>query len=288
MEKPFFWTQEFLDLQDSKFNITQLKLNASSNSVFFPNKVREESLTSPGVGTFGGIYPDQIPVDWSKTWNCLLRKFHGIRKIEIIFPPEFFLPQVFLEQQKHFIDEFQPKNFWDLNHHVPLVGDAVDLLSKGNRKKFRQFIEASGTSRVGTEEDFLRAIIILQKSRERLGVQLSMNRNQLGKAFLNCPDRYTLYVAEVANELVASAVVVKIDSENAYVLYWGDDAEKWRHLSPIVALFVSIFENSQRLGFKVLDLGTSSVSGNTNEGLAKFKENLGALKSRKLNSVYHF
>ncbi len=281
-EKPFFWSEQFLSLQDSNLNLAEIEVDADLNQVLFPYKINGNTVVSPGIGTFGGLYPGQVVDDWSPTWNCLFREFQAYPSMEIVFPPEYFHRDVFLKQQEDLINLCSPKTVWETNQHVPLDGDVISLLSKGNQKKLRQFRKAGGDTRIGTNQDLLAAVTLLEKSRERLGVVLSMSRNQISNAFLKSPDHYSLYIAEIKGVIAASAIVVKLDKENIYVLYWGDDADNWRHLSPVVALFVSIYEDSAKAGFKILDLGTSSVSGVINEGLARFKGNLGAIKTRKL------
>lgn len=271
-----------MSLQDSNFNLAELKVDTDLTQVLFPFQIHGNTVVSPGIGTFGGLYPSQVVDDWSPIWKCLFREFQAYPSMEIVFPPEYFHRNVFLKQQEDLIDLYSPKTIWETNQHVPLDGDVISLLSKGNQKKLRQFREAGGLTRIGTNQDLLSAVTLLEKSRERLGVVLSMSRNQISKVFLKSPDRYSLYIAEIHNVIVASAIIVKLDKENIYVLYWGDDADNWRHLSPVVALFVSIYEDSAKAGFKILDLGTSSVSGVINEGLARFKDNLGAIKTRKL------
>jgi lipid II:glycine glycyltransferase (peptidoglycan interpeptide bridge formation enzyme) len=174
----------------------------------------------------------------------------------------------------------------DLNQHVEIGPAAEELLSKGNRKKNRQFSENMGTVVVNSLDDFEEIVSVLQKSRERHNVTLSMSRNQILNALQAMPNAYTTYAAKIGHEVIAAAITVQIDTQTVYVLYWGDDNGSWKNLSPTVAIFMRIYNESLLRGIKVLDLGTSSVNAQVNEGLRRFKNNLGAVESKRITSKF--
>ena len=284
MKRPLFWTKDFLSLQADRMQIIELSIPNTNCRLTFPFHSNGNILKSPGVGSFGGLYPSEPNLDWNRAWKELFSNFPKNFSLEVIFPPAYFEPNIFSSQTQSLIDAYQPELIVDVNHHVQIFGEPLALLSKGNRKKFRQFEEAGGEVRRGSKTDLFEAVLILEKSRERLGVKLSMSSDQIENALTLLPERYTLYIAKIGTEKVASALTVSITSECLYVLYWGDDAESWRHLSPVTALFTGIYIDAARDGYKVLDLGTSSVNGELNLGLARFKENLGAIRSPKIKA----
>ena len=126
-----------------------------------------------------------------------------------------------------------------------------------------------------------KVIAVLEISRKNLGVQLSMSRDQIRAAFEKMPDEYSHYSAIIGESVVAAAITVELSADVVYVLYWGDVGDSWKSTSPVVALCLAIAQDCRKKGYSILDLGTSSVDGIVNDGLKKFKENLGAVSTFK-------
>ena len=63
---------------------------------------------------------------------------------------------------------------------------------------------------------------------------------------------------------------------------WADHPE-YRSLSPIALLCEEIISDARQRGIAVVDLGTASVNGFLDEGLARFKKNLGAISTLKIS-----
>lgn len=66
---------------------------------------------------------------------------------------------------------------------------------------------------------------------------------------------------------------------------WADHAE-YRSLSPIAMLCEEIVKDSRSKNIKIVDLGTASLQGELDEGLARFKRNLGAIATQKISYVF--
>lgn len=273
-------------LQGNQNILLKLGGGKARTEIVIPYRISLDRFKSPGVGTFGGFYTSAANIDWEILFHELVLKFNSINEFEIVFPPEYFEKALFNSQLAACLQMFKPQEIVDLNQHVEIGGDCEGLLSKGNRKKLRQFKESSGVVKVAAPSDLDSAIQLLQDSRKRMGVQLSMSKEKIKESFEKLPDRYTCYQAIVGENLAAAAMVVKISSDTNYVLYWGDSADSGRRLSPTVALFEAIYTDSQRNGFQVLDLGISSVNGEVNAGLRRFKTNLGAKESSRSRVVF--
>jgi hypothetical protein len=288
IEPPLFWQHEYASLHRENHKLLELHDESRlSRNLIFPFRIIDRVLKCPGIGTFGGIYSTIEISDWQNVWEKVLFHFPGVHEFEISFPPKYFLNQLFESQIQACIDLFDPSITVETNHHVVLDSDPATQLSKGNRKKLRQFRELGGRVENGQSSDFETIYKILEDSRRRLGVELSMTKPQLEEALGALPTHYKTYKAIVGTEIIAGAVVVKLNSETQYVLYWGDSAEAWRHVSPVVALYVAIFKESMDAGYIYLDLGISSLNGQLNTGLSRFKENLGSIKSDKIKLRFY-
>jgi hypothetical protein len=285
-EIPIFWSPEYSSLQGEQNALLKLIAGDVNESFVAPYKIASRRFKSPGVGTFGGFYTSDLNADWNIVFRELIAQFQSIREFEIIFPPAYFEVGIFHPQLAACLKMFNPEVTVDLNQHVEISGDSERLLSKGNRKKLRQFRERNGSVTISDLGGLDSAIQLLEDSRKRMGVHLSMSKEKIVKSFELLPDRYTCFQAFVDGNLQAAAIVVKLSSETNYVLYWGDSNESGRSLSPTVALFDEIYKHSQKNAFKVLDLGISSVNGEVNPGLQRFKANLGALTTSRTRVVF--
>ena len=279
MKLPLFWSPKFSLLNSDQNGILSV-LNAHTNSLAtMPYRLSGTRLRSPGIGTFGGLFCESEVVDWSQLWIDVILLNPDVSEYEVVFPPEYFYPKIFLNQFDACLNLFDVEVTTDINQHVLLESSPLPGLSKGNRKKFRQFNEAGGVVYRNLDMDLDEVIDVLEKSRADLGVQLSMSREQIRSAFSQMPNEYSCYSAVIAESVVAAAITVELSAEVIYVLYWGDVGGSWKRTSPVVALYLAIAEDSRLRGYTVLDLGTCSVDGVVNEGLRKFKENLGATTS---------
>jgi hypothetical protein len=285
-EFPIFWNPDYSSLQGEQNSLHRQNINNANQAIVIPYSVTSGRFKSPGVGTFGGFYTSELNTDWNQRFTELVAEFPSIKEFEIVFPPAYFNAKVFEPQLDVCLKLFKPEVTVDLNQHVEISGECDELLSKGNRKKLRQFKERNGIVIKSDSEDLESAIQLLQESRKRLGVQLSMSREKIIESFVRLPEYYSCYQALVDGNLQAAAIVVKLSIETNYVLYWGDSNEAGRGLSPTVALFDAIYKHSKRKGFKVLDLGISSLNGQINLGLQRFKANLGAIETSRARLVF--
>jgi lipid II:glycine glycyltransferase (peptidoglycan interpeptide bridge formation enzyme) len=102
------------------------------------------------------------------------------------------------------------------------------------------------------------------------------------KSLILCEKDFKLIQANIGGNVIATSLLVKIMPDYWYVLYWGESIE-FRNLSPVASIFYFLIEQAKSHKVVILDLGISSVDGTLDEGLARFKTNLGAVTSEKLS-----
>ena len=155
-------------------------------------------------------------------------------------------------------------------------------MSKGNRKKSRQCAENSVTTVKLSVTDLDDVYELLAINRLSRGVSLSISLSQLHTSFIEIPEAYRCYGTFLGSKLIAAAITVLISDDFEYVYMWGDDAQH-RSLSPVVTLCETIVIDSRSRGVRTLDLGISSKYGVLDEGLSRFKSNLGAVSGKKIS-----
>ncbi len=177
----------------------------------------------------------------------------------------------------------------ELNYDM-LINDSGFLgrIAYGNKKRIRK---AAGEGFVCKNESLSSLPKIHQliaENRMRLGVSISMSIDELYRMNASFPERlhlFGVYRDDTYQDLVASAVCLEISESILYVLYWGD-TDSTREYSPVATLASWIYDFAAREGFRLLDVGTSTVSGEPNHGLVNFKRNLGFLESLKVEMMW--
>jgi lipid II:glycine glycyltransferase (peptidoglycan interpeptide bridge formation enzyme) len=127
----------------------------------------------------------------------------------------------------------------------------------------------------------------LLDSRKRKGFELSMNQESLENVFAIFPENYSVFTVKNVAELAALAITVEVNPDILYVFYTADDV-KFRKFSPVVLLHAGIYDYAKNMNFRILDLGTSSLKGLVNSGVATFKRSLGGIASLKNTWIWRF
>jgi len=172
--------------------------------------------------------------------------------------------------------------FEDLNFHLPLDRPFVQHIHRSERWKLRKALKLGFSFRQAKKPDipFVHAFILA--SRQRKGYRLSMTKEALESVFTAFPGRYRVWeVLSPEGKMAALAVSVSVSSTVEYLFYTADDPA-FRQVSPVVMLHEGIYRMMSEEGKEILDLGTASLQGEVNKGVADFKRFLGGVESRKM------
>jgi lipid II:glycine glycyltransferase (peptidoglycan interpeptide bridge formation enzyme) len=178
------------------------------------------------------------------------------------------------------VKTFQSTYTVDLNQHVNVTNWDLQLISKGNQKKLRQTLNLDLDYKSAFPNDVEKCYKVLTENRAMLGVSVSMSLDELLLALKQFPEIYRMNYIQLKDEVVAMCFTVDIAPHVRYVLYWADNL-KFRNLSPTVLLCTKLIESAKKDQIEILDLGISSLNGHINQGLHRFKKNLGAIDSSK-------
>lgn len=271
---PLFWTREYSKIHDGEHQIVE-----TDSGLISLGRAGAESLKSPGRATFGGFWtePNKGFSYTVQTVAQLIAYSNKSVQIRISFPPNYFHPEIF-EEQVSFFKARSNSFISESNFHI--VVDHRDDVSKGNRKKQRQFRERGGSVSQVPKADWRVIYDLLVENRLRRGVELSMPWHVFERGLIERPDVFTVWGATLGTEFVGGALTVEISDDTLYVLFWGDTL-LGRELSVVASICEKLVEFCRSKNYKVLDLGISSVDGLLDENLARFKSNLGAIQTAK-------
>jgi hypothetical protein len=130
-------------------------------------------------------------------------------------------------------------------------------------------------------EDIESGYSFLSRCREERNQSLSMTWPELHKTVNAFQDALLLFGVYLNKELIAATLVIRVSDDIWYTFYTGH-LKKYDALSPVVFLTGEIYRHALRHKVRLLDLGTSTVDGQTNFNLLEFKLRLGAVPSAKL------
>lgn len=293
---PIFWTENYLNLHGE--NVYIVGANEYGQCIkCLPHEISKHKISHyltciqsdhgilvPARATFGGVYPAASGIVYEAIFKSLL-EFNHTMKVEIRFPPAYFYPEVF-DNQRLLIDGMSGSTkIIDFSYHINVEDWSADSLSKGNRKKIRQCSEAGVIFRKDIQESLPEIYELILINRLSKGVIPSVTKDQLGKAIRIFPSEYEFFSLYISEMLIASALTVMLNSSVRYVYMWADHSD-YRSLSPIAMLCNEIVKDSKSKGIKTVDLGTASLQGELDEGLARFKQNLGAISTQKISYTF--
>lgn len=275
---PLFWSDEYWELENTRSGVKPRRMERDGHVLFLG--LFGETIHVPGSATFGGWWQDpknysagQIP----SLFDHLFEEFPNMRW-QFRFPPSHFFP-TFFDSQITYLQALGGRLVREQNSAIlrrNLGSDEVATkFSRGNRKRVRSFRESGGVVRTAKPEEYRAAFTVLSESRERRGVSLSMTWEAFCLSLHRLPRVYRCWLALKGSEVVGAALTVDVSQQALYVLYWGDTPlGREQSVTATICERLATFAWDQNK--EVLDLGISSVDGKIDEGLLRFKRNLGA------------
>lgn len=197
--------------------------------------------------------------------------------LHLTLAPDFYDP-VMLPKICGVLGNYAEKTVQDFDYYYPLseIGDYVGNLDHAARKNYQRALKAG--FRFGLTDDAERCYEVIRLNRESRGYPLAMSLEQV-KRTIEVVDA-DMMVMSLGDEDVAAALVYHAAAGIAQVIYWGDKPGFSQH-RPMNLLPYFVFRHYADQGFRIVDVGPSSVSGIPNSGLCRFKESVGCRLSLK-------
>jgi hypothetical protein len=173
---------------------------------------------------------------------------------------------------------------WELNYDMRVDARAfLERIDYGNVKRIRKCLREGFSAQKLPQSACAQVHELISANRARRGYPVSMSAAQLAEMDRLFPGRMHLFGVHAAGPaagMAAAAVCLALTPRILYVFYWGD-SEGMESYSPTALLAQSIYEFCQSSDIALLDIGTATLEGKPNPGLARFKANLGFTESLK-------
>ena len=285
-----FNSRRFFDMHCSGRKAFYLAMQDETNStlqaVVHLTESSEGDFRSPFRGTYGGFEFSRNDIGFIERAVHEAEKTaleHGARKLTFTQSPSAHSPDLAACCFNVFHRSGYCISGQELNHSISVTNEPMmDRINRANQKRWRKceregfvFAEESDT------EGFQRVYDTISRNRASKGYKVSMSLEALIEMRENFPGKIHFFSCTHQDNVAAAAVCMAIRSDIFYVFYWGDEPG-YEQFSPVAYLAERIYSYAMKNGFKILDVGTSTLQGIPNYGLINFKEALGFQPSLKL------
>ena len=250
------------------------------NYFYFPFVTIDQEAISIPRSPFGSFfvkdskYLDQFPTFLSSL-KAHLRK-SDVSAITIKHPSsiyEDFALQSVLEESGF------EKQFADINQHIVLDKNWEKSIHEMQSRKLNALrnrgfeFKKMDNSELETAHKFISACRQVQGLTINITFDLLTQLNESTGA-------YDIFGVYREGKISALCITVRVTNKIAYY-YLPATSPMFRSDSPMVLLIAGMVDYYQSQGFKIFDLGISSIDGNPQETLRIFKNRMGALETEK-------
>lgn len=200
----------------------------------------------------------------------------GAREIVVTTNPEFYPTHIPAEWM---LDQGYLAKFTEITHFLPISDSFKNRLHTMQKRHlsrkpdFELLLETADS--LNEIHDFI------SKCRKQQNLEINISLEKLQQLFQELPEKYDLFTARQANQIISAVVCVRATSHIAYYFLPATDNNS-KAQSPMVHLLAFIHEFYQNLGFEKIDLGISSQKGAPQNSLIEFKERMGGIRSSRI------
>jgi hypothetical protein len=249
--------------------------------------IQDNIANSPFRATFGGIeFQEEILAKYLFDFLNKIVQFLQSLNLEMLVInsyPEGYLTKYQIDILQNCFSKlhFQVK-FTDQNYEIPISNKSFyeTVIGATTKQLLRTYIKKGYVFNQELNPNIAIVHAFIARSRMRKNRPMTMNCEQLTEHFKKFSKSFQLFSVTHSNIMVAVGVTIKINNDILYTFYLADEENHLKD-SPTTFLLSGIYEYSKLEKFKILDLGIATEKGVLNEGLVRFKQNLGAETSKK-------
>lgn len=240
----------------------------------------DHSIDIGRVGPYSGAFPgSENPIaqaSYINEWSDFLRRTRE-KPCTVRLPPRSHFPEILdfnsnALQQLGFVPQIVETN------QTIRLGQPNQNFNRNRRRDLKRSQELGLTFGVETLE---KAHEVVSKNRVQRGFPVTLSARELGNLHSTHPSGLLCYSVALDGIAQAAAICFRVNRDLAYVFMWGHDPHGSEPGASMAMLASQITLEMTGYGHKLLCLGTSSLEGEINQGLHKFKDSLGAFSEDK-------
>lgn len=269
-------TEVFIALNEKKQERVIRLMSDKCSSIGLLVGLKEGKLRSPFSAPFGGFHYTHEYIDYSLIEEFLtdLKEYitdNGLEKISITLPPDLYQENMNAKLVNAFIRLGYKMEIPDMTNCVNLIEFNGNWVKSEIGRNCRRAVKNGFMFSVATEREEMEEVYkLVQKNREGLGRKIHMTFDDV----LEVADIFPVdffSIREKDGNYIGAAILYRAHKTIVQGIFMGGDLEK-RNLGVIDFMYMSCSNYYKEMGFKYIDLGTSSLDGEPNVGLLRFKE----------------
>ncbi len=208
-------------------------------------------------------------------------KKNAVSRLKIVHYPDFYNQEISDIIRDCYVENGIELNVSDRNQHLP-VSTAIfsSVILSDERRRLNNCFKRGFSGEMGNFSRLREAYKLLVMARKRKNYPEAMPYDELERMFLLHPDHYLLFTTMDDDKIIAAVISIRINANIVYNFYHADH-EDYLNFSPTVMSINFVYAYCQENSIPFIDLGISSLDGEINEGLYRFKRELGAIDSHK-------
>lgn len=231
---------------------------------------------SPFSAPFGGFHYSHEYMFYNQVYDFLsdLKEYASreqIKELSITLPPDLYQVNMNAKLVNAFIQQGFTMMLPDINNWVNLKefngAWTKSVVGQNCRKAVKHGLVWSVETEINEMKE---AYKVIHSNREELGRKIYMSLDDILEVKKIFPvDFFT--IREKNGNCIGAAIFYRGHDKIVQGIFMGDDLEK-RNLGVMNYMYMNMYLFYQELGFEYIDLGTSSLLGEPNSGLIRFKE----------------
>lgn len=212
-------------------------------------------------------------------------KDKGVKSVLIRNAPDAYDPEKSERLKNTLIQLAYKIELEEISTVIPVGKDSFESsLHRSHKKKLKKCREGKFVFQFLSVDHLEEVYGFLKTVREEKNYTLSMSLDELKKTADAFPDNYLLSVVKDKEKIIAANISIRVNSRVLYNFY-HDHLSLYDVVSPVILLNEGLYDYCQQHGFKLLDLGTSTINGKPDPELITFKVRLGGQPAHKLTFV---
>lgn len=271
-----FISEVFVNLTEKKQDKVIHLMKEGDSSIGLLVGLKDGVVRSPFSAPFGGFHYSHEYMKYDQIFDFLsdLKEWvsgEGYQQISITLPPYLYQVDMNAKLVNGFVRTGFKMETPDLTNWLDLKkynGEwNKSVVDQNLRKANKHGLQWSLVSSIGEMNE---AYQVIQRNREGLGRKIYMTFEDILKVNEVIPVDF-FSVREISGKCVGAAVLYRGHATIVQGIFMGGDLEK-RNLGTIDLMYMNIYNYYKVKGFEFIDLGISSLHGEPNIGLLRFKE----------------
>lgn len=271
-----FISESFISLIEFKQDRIIRLMKDDESSIGLIVGLNDGILRSPFSAPFGGFHYKHEYMFFDIVYNFLsdLKDYvnkNGFKEIIITLPPTLYQTNMNAKFVNAFIELGYKMGKPDINNWINLKEFDGVWIKSVVAQNCRKAVKHGLTWSVATERKELEEIYqVIYNNREDQGRKIFMTLDDILEVNKLFPIDF-FQIRDKDGKVVGASIFYRGHEKIIQGVFMGDDMEK-RNLGTMNYMYKNIYEYYKALGYDFIDLGISSLEGEPNLGLIRFKE----------------